>query len=105
LLQGVFIDGTNTIVQEKTAQQDGQRENSNVVVGILVKCTKAFGVKNKYFDRLSFWRNTIDWFAPDPDSLNMNKSQQQKEDLTFPAPHSATNLSTAEGLVGGDLVG
>jgi len=42
------------------------------MVGILVKCTKAFGVKNKNFDGLTFWRKAVNRFTPDPDPLNMN---------------------------------
>jgi hypothetical protein len=99
-LQGVFIDGTNTIVQEKTAQQDSERENSNVVVGILVECTKAFCVKNKHFDRLSFRRKAIDWFSPDPDSLNMNKSTER----SYVASSALGNLFRYGGRVIEDLV-
>jgi len=42
------------------------------MVGILVKSTKAFSVKNKNFNGLAFRREAINRFPPDPDSLNMN---------------------------------
>jgi len=67
--EGVLVDASHTIVYEETWQEDGKWENAHIMIAILVKGAQTLSVHDQHLDWIAFRRETLDWLAPDPDSL------------------------------------
>ena len=69
-----LIDRLLAVIDEVGCEQDGQRENSHIVVLLLVGGAEAFGVEHEHLDGLAVGREAFNRLAPDPYTLNDGKN-------------------------------
>lgn len=67
--QGILIDGALRVVDEKAGNEDGEGEDADIMVRVLIECAQALSVEDEDVDGLSLRRGSLDGLAPDPDSL------------------------------------
>ena len=69
VLEGVLINRSNRVVDEVRREEDSQREDSHVMVGVFIKGAKTFGVHYNNINWVTVWSEALNWLAPHPNTL------------------------------------
>jgi hypothetical protein len=69
VLDGVFIDASNAVIDEARAQKNSKRKDFRVVRGILIKSSNTLRVEDNDVDGIPLLSLSYDGFSPDPEPL------------------------------------